>query len=262
MPKKVRLDRLLVQRGLAPSRQRAQELIEAGVVKVDGLVAKKAATQVDVSRPVLLEEPDHGWVGRGALKLLGAVEALGVSAGGCVCADLGASTGGFTEVLLRHGAARVYAIDVGRGLLHRRLEVDPKVVVMDGVNARHLYVEGQEPPNEQATALPEACDLVVGDLSFIGLGHVLDAVRRLLAPGGQAVLLVKPQFEVGRSQLGARGRVTDPAARAAAIERVRGTAEAAGFEVVGAVDSSLPGAKSGNVEHFLQLRVAREDPGP
>lgn len=256
MGKKVRLDRLLVQRGLAPSRQRAQELIEAGVVKVDGLVAKKSATQVDVSRPVLLEEPDHGWVGRGALKLLGAVEDLGIEVDGRVCADLGASTGGFTEVLIRHGAARVYAIDVGRGLLHRRMEVHERVVVMDGVNARYLYVEGQTPPQDDATALPTACDLVVGDLSFIGLEHVMDAVRRILTPSGEAVLLVKPQFEVGRGQLGARGRVTDPEARAAAIAKVRGTAEAGGFRVVGAVDSSLPGARSGNVEHFLQLRLA------
>ncbi len=259
MGKKVRLDRLLVQRGLAPSRQRAQELIDQGVVRVDGLVARKAATQVDVARPVLLERPDHGWVGRGALKLLGALEALGVDPDGCTCADLGASTGGFTEVLLRGGARRVYAIDVGRGLLHRRLEVDPSVVVMDGVNARHLYVDGERSgvaEGQDGTALPERCGLVVGDLSFIGLERVLDAVGRILAPDGEAVLLVKPQFEVGRAQLGARGRVTDPVARAAAIARVRGSAEAGGFVVVGAVDSSVPGAKSGNVEHFLHLRRA------
>lgn len=253
MGKKVRLDRLLVQRGLAPSRQRAQELIQQGVVKVDGLVAQKPATQVDVSRPVRLEEPDHGWVGRGALKLLGALEALGVEAEGCACADLGSSTGGFTEVLLRHGAQRVYAIDVGRGLLHRRLEVDERVVVMEGVNARYLFVEGQVPPGEGATSLPAPCDLVVGDLSFIGLGHVLGSVDRILSPTGQAVLLVKPQFEVGRSQLGARGKVTDPAARRAAIDRVRQEAIDAGFQVQGSVDSTVPGAKSGNVEHFLHL---------
>jgi 23S rRNA (cytidine1920-2'-O)/16S rRNA (cytidine1409-2'-O)-methyltransferase len=257
MSKKVRLDRLLVQRGLAPSRQRAQELIEQGVVLVDGIVATKPATQVDVARPVRLEEPDHGWVGRGALKLLGAIEAFGVDPAKAVCADLGASTGGFTEVLLRGGAARVYAIDVGRGLLHRRLEVDPKVVVMDGVNARYLYLEGEPSgleEGQEGTALPERCDLVVGDLSFIGLEHVLDAVLRILKPDGEAVLLVKPQFEVGRGQLGSKGKVTDDAVRAAAIERVRATAEGGGLQVLGGVDSTVPGARSGTVEHFLWLR--------
>ena len=258
MPKKMRLDRLLVQRGLAPSRQRAQELIEQGVVLVDGLVAKKAATQVDVSRPVRLEQPDHGWVGRGALKLLGAIEAFGVDPGGSVCADLGSSTGGFTEVLLRRGARRVYAIDVGRGLLHRRLEVDARVVGMEGVNARYLYVEGADAEldeGQEGTPLPEPVDLVVGDLSFIGLAHVMGAVRRILKPRGEAVLLVKPQFEVGRGQLGARGKVTDDAARAEAIEGVRATAEGGGFEVLAGVDSTLAGARAGNIEHFLWLRL-------
>lgn len=252
MSRKVRLDRLLVDRGLAPSRQRARELIESGVVLVDGLAATKVATQVDVSRAVRLVQEDHGWVGRGALKLLGALDTFGVDPSGWVCADLGASTGGFTEVLLHRGAQRVYAIDVGRGLLHRRLEVDPRVVVMDGVNARYLTV-GEPPAEASGAAVPEAVQLVVGDLSFIGLDRVLDAVARILSADGQAVLLVKPQFEVGRAQLGAGGRVKDEAARQSAIAQVRATASSGGFVVRNGVDSTVPGAKSGNVEHFLHL---------
>ncbi len=258
MARKVRLDRLLVDQGMAPSRQRARELIEAGHVLVDGLVATKVAAQVAVDRPVRLVQPDHGWVGRGALKLLGALEALQVEPAGRVCADLGSSTGGFTEVLLHRGAERVYAIDVGRGLLHRRLEVDPRVVVMEGVNARHLTVEVPAP--EGGARLPAAVGLVVGDLSFIGLALVLPSLRRILAEDGEAVVLVKPQFEVGKGQLASGGRVRDEAARQQAIDRVRKAATDGGFDVVGGVDSSVPGAKSGNVEHFLHLRRAAPSP--
>jgi 23S rRNA (cytidine1920-2'-O)/16S rRNA (cytidine1409-2'-O)-methyltransferase len=250
--RKVRLDRLLVDQGLAPSRQRARELIEAGHVLVDGLPATKVAAQVAVDRPVRLAQPDHGWVGRGALKLLGALEPLGVDPTGRVAADLGSSTGGFTEVLLRQGATRVYAIDVGRGLLHRRLEVDERVVVMEGVNARHLVLEG-EPPDGGAR-LPEAVDLVVGDLSFIGLALVLPSIARILTAHGEAVVLVKPQFEVGKGGLASGGRVRDETARQQAIDRVRSEAEAGGFRVVDGVDSTVAGARSGNVEHFLHLR--------
>ena len=252
MARKVRLDRLLVDRGLAPSRQRSRELIEAGHVLVDGLPATKVASQVAVDRPVRLAKADHGWVGRGALKLLGALEQLDVDVDGAICADLGSSTGGFTEVLLHRGATRVYAIDVGRGLLHRRLEVDERVVVMEGVNARYLTVAAPAP--EGGASLPAPVDRVVGDLSFIGLELVLPSLDRILAPDGEAVVLVKPQFEVGRQGLGKGGRVRDEAARTAAIARVAAQAEAAGFVVVAGVDSTVPGARSGNVEHFLHLR--------
>ena len=244
MGRKVRLDRLLVDRGLAPSRHRARELIERGRVLVDGLPANKAATQVDRSRPVTLKSEEHVWVGRGARKLLGVLDPLGIDPQGWVCADFGASTGGFTEVLLRRGAQRVYAIDVGRGLLHQRLVGDPRVVVMDGVNVRHL------------DALPEPIDLVVADLSFISVVKVLPAMRRVLSPEGQAVILVKPQFEVGREKVGQGGRVRVEADRQAAIARVAHDCEDAGFALIGQQDSPLPGAKSGNVEHFLRLRVA------
>lgn len=239
---KARLDRWLVERGLAPSRQRARELVEAGEVLVGGLVVTNPSAQIDVDRGVALRSADHVWVGRGARKLLSVLEALPMEVAGQVCADLGASTGGFTEVLLHRGAARVYAIDVGRGLLHERLRADPRVVVQEGVNARHLE------------ALPEPVTRVVGDLSFISLRLILPAVARILVPGGEAVVLVKPQFEVGRAHVGGGGKVRDEGARADAIARVRADAEAGGFEVLGGADSGVAGAKSGNVEHFLRLR--------
>jgi 23S rRNA (cytidine1920-2'-O)/16S rRNA (cytidine1409-2'-O)-methyltransferase len=237
----VRLDALLVQRGLAASRERAKELIRDGSVLVDGLTAKKVATQVRLDQSVELTSHDHTWVGRGALKLLGVLEPFGVSTEGKVCADLGASTGGFTEVLLETGATRVYAIDVGKGQLAWKLRTDPRVVNMEGVNARHL------------DALPEPIDLIVGDLSFISLHLILPTVRRLLRPGGLAVILVKPQFEVGRSAVRRGGRVHDED-REEAIANVRDQAATCGFDVVGGMDSPVAGAKAGNVEHFLHLR--------
>ncbi|MCB9664947.1 MAG: TlyA family RNA methyltransferase [Alphaproteobacteria bacterium] len=238
----VRLDALLVRRGLAASRQRARELIEQGQVAVDGLVATKVGAQVRPEQAVELRSGDHVWVGRGALKLLGVLEPLGVDPEGRTCADLGASTGGFTEVLLERGARRVYAVDVGKGQLAWKLRTDPRVVVMEGVNARHLE------------ALPEPVDLVVGDLSFISLALVLPAVARILAPEGEAVVLVKPQFEAGREGVASGGLVRDPEVREAAIARVCAEAEAEGFRVLGGVDSPVAGARAGNVEHFLHLR--------
>lgn len=242
MGKKVRLDRLLVDRGLAPGRNRAQELIEAGDVLVDGLVVRKVAAQVDADRDVRLREIGPDWVGRGALKLDGVLEPLGVDPAGRVCADFGASTGGFTEVLLRRGAAKVYAIDVGRAQLHERVATDPRVVVMDEVNARHL--EG----------LPEPIALVVADLSFISVTKVLPAIGRVLQPGGEALILVKPQFEVGPERVGRGGLVKDEDDRQLAIRLAREAAEALGFAVHGGMDSPVAGARAGNVEHFLHVR--------
>ncbi len=240
-PKPVRLDKWLVDHGLAPSRLRARELIEAGRVQVDGLVVTKPARQVRPDRPVRVVGNEHEWVGRGARKLLGALADLPMDVDGRVVADLGASTGGFTEVLLHAGAARVYAVDVGRGQLHRRLETDPRVVVKDGVNARYLE------------ALDEPIERVVGDLSFISLDKILPAVHRITTPSAEALVLVKPQFEAGRSAIGRGGRVRTEA-RADAIQGVRNHAVAAGFEVLGGADCVLPGAKAGNVEYFLWLR--------
>ncbi|TNE85067.1 MAG: TlyA family RNA methyltransferase [Deltaproteobacteria bacterium] len=237
----MRLDLLLVKRGLAASRARARELIENGKVKVDGIVASKASAQVRPDRPIELVEDDFHWVGRGALKLISAIDPFAVDPTDWVCADLGSSTGGFTQVLLERGAKRVYAIDVGRGQLAWSLRTDERVVVMEGVNARHL------------DALPEPIDLIVGDLSFISLELILPTVERLLRPGGEAVLLVKPQFEAGREAIG-KGGVVRGEARDEAIAKVRETAASLGFEVIAGVDCGVAGAKSGNVEHFLHLR--------
>ncbi|MGC6491914.1 MAG: TlyA family RNA methyltransferase [Myxococcota bacterium] len=249
MGRLLRLDKVLVDRGLAASRQRARALIEEGVVLVDGVPAKKVAAQIRPEQNVHLAKPDFPWVGRGALKLIGALDGFEVCPKGRVAADLGASTGGFTEVLLHRGAHRVYAIDVGRGQLAWRLRTDPRVVNMEGTNVRHL--EG----------LPEPASLIVGDLSFISLRLILPAVARLGAPSAEAVLLVKPQFEVGRSSVASGGRVSSPEAREQAIARVREDAVSQGFEVLGSKDCVLPGAKAGNVEHFLHLRLnpRRED---
>lgn len=241
-PAPVRLDALLVKRGMAASRERAKALIEAGEVRVDGLVASKAGSRVRPDQAIELGRHDFPWVGRGALKLLGVLEPFGVDPTGWTCADLGSSTGGFTEVLLHHGAVRIYAVDVGKGQLAWKLRTDARVVVMEGVNARHLE------------SLPEPIDLVVGDLSFIGLALILPTVHRLLRPGGEAVILVKPQFEVGRGELGSGGKVKDEDAREAAIARVADEARSLGFTVLGQCDAPVAGAKSGNLEHFLHLR--------
>lgn len=238
----VRLDALLVDRGLAASRERAKSLIESGVVLIDGIPAQRASTQVKPDRDIRLASGDFPWVSRGALKLLGAITEFQVLPTGRVCADLGSSTGGFTEVLVERGAQRVYAIDVGRGQLAWKLRQHERVVVMEGVNARYLE------------SLPEPISLVVGDLSFISLTLILPTVRRLLGVDGCAVLLVKPQFEAGRDAIGKGGRVRSDVARDAAINTVRAAAIERGFAVLGSVDSALPGARAGNVEHFLYLK--------
>lgn len=242
MASKVRLDRRLVELGLASSRQRATTLIEAGVVRIDGIRATKSSTQVDIARAITLEKPDHPWVSRGALKLLSVLDPMGVSVAEKTCADLGCSTGGFTEVLLSRGARCVYAVDVGRGLLHWKLRNDPRVHLYEGVNARHL------------DELPEPIDLLVGDLSFISLRSILPTVHRLLRPGGEAVLLIKPQFEVGRKAIGKRGKVRSEEDRQRAIEELKAVSEDLGFSYMNGQDSGLAGARSGNLEHFMHLK--------
>ncbi|MFT4624148.1 MAG: 23S rRNA (cytidine1920-2'-O)/16S rRNA (cytidine1409-2'-O)-methyltransferase [Myxococcota bacterium] len=233
---------MLVDLELAPSRQRARELIEEGTVRVDGMQVTKVAAQVQLGQSVTLASTERQWVGRGAVKLLSVIDAFGVDPAGAVCADLGSSTGGFTEVLLDRGAERVHAVDVGRNLLHWRLRSEPRVVLHEGVNARYL------------DALPDPIDLVVGDLSFISLRLILPAIGRILRPEGEAVVLVKPQFEVGRDAIGHGGRVRSDADRDAAIARVAHEAAEEGFTVLAGHDSGIAGAKSGNVEHFLHLR--------
>ncbi|MGN6087784.1 MAG: TlyA family RNA methyltransferase [Actinomycetales bacterium] len=242
-----RLDAELVRRGLARSREQAASLVTAGKVKVRGTPATKPATQVepDVSIVVTADD-DPGWASRGAHKLLGALEEFGgrgFRVEGRVCLDAGASTGGFTDVLLRRGAVRVHAVDVGYGQLVWALQSDPRVVVHDRTNIRELTTE----------ILGEPVDAVVADLSFISLRLVLPALSSVARPEADFALMVKPQFEVGRERLGAGGVVRDPALRAAAVREVAEHAWGLGLGVAGVVASPLPGP-SGNVEYFLWLR--------
>jgi 23S rRNA (cytidine1920-2'-O)/16S rRNA (cytidine1409-2'-O)-methyltransferase len=252
------LDAELVRRGLARSRQHAGELVSSGHVLVAGQPATKPATQVDPAVAILLQgvDDDPGYASRGAHKLVGALDAFapdafapdafapdGLDPNGRDCLDAGASTGGFTDVLLRRGAARVAAVDVGYGQLVWRLQQDPRVSVLDRQNIREL-VPGM---------LPFVPDLVVGDLSFISLRLVLPALVAVTAPDTDFVLMVKPQFEVGRERLGSGGVVRDPALRADAVRGVAVAATEIGLGVRGVVASPLPGP-SGNVEYFLWLR--------
>jgi 23S rRNA (cytidine1920-2'-O)/16S rRNA (cytidine1409-2'-O)-methyltransferase len=240
----VRLDRLLVDRGLAPSRERAQRLILAGDVLVGDHRAAKPGTLVARDAALRVRAPASMYVSRGGEKLAAALDVFGVTVEGCVALDVGASTGGFTDCLLRRGARRVIAVDVGYGQLAWRLRQDPRVVVLERTNARRL----------DPGILPEAADVATIDVSFISLTLVLPAVAGIMAPGGTIVALVKPQFEAGRGQVGKGGVVRDPAVRAAAVARVRQAAAAIALEVHGEADSVLPGPK-GNREVFLCLRA-------
>lgn len=248
-PKKQRVDQLLVERGLATSRERARALVLAGKVYVGERRVEKAGDLLPLDVALALRGEDLRYVSRGGVKLEGALDALGIDPSGLVCADFGASTGGFTDCLLQRGAARVYAIDVGYGQLHEKLARDARVVVLDRTNARHL----------DAGSLPEPIDLVVIDASFIGMEKLLPAARAVLrAPlegraGGRLLAMIKPQFEVGAENL-RKGVVRDPAVREAAITRVTGAARAMGFEVEAVRDSVLPGP-DGNLEAFLWARV-------
>jgi 23S rRNA (cytidine1920-2'-O)/16S rRNA (cytidine1409-2'-O)-methyltransferase len=239
-----RLDVWLAEAGLAESREKAQALVMAGRVSVDGQRAAKPGTRVREGAVVEVD-PGPAHVGRGALKLAGALDALGVSPAGRVAVDVGASTGGFTETLLERGALRVHAVDVGRGQLHERLARDPRVVVHDRVNARSLSTD----------VLGERCSLAVMDVSFISVRLVLPALLGVLEPGGEAVVLVKPQFEVGRFQVGRGGVVKDPALHLQALHDVARGAQRVGFGVCGACASPVPGAE-GNREFFLHVAPA------
>jgi 23S rRNA (cytidine1920-2'-O)/16S rRNA (cytidine1409-2'-O)-methyltransferase len=238
---------LLVERGLAESRTRAQALVMAGAVVAGEARVEKPGQLVDPRSPLRIKEEaaPQRYVSRGALKLEKALAAFPIEPRGKVCADLGASTGGFTDLLLQRGARRVYAVDVGYGQLHSRLRGDPRVVVRERENARHLG----------AATLGEPIDLVTADLSFISLRLVLPAVKALLRPGGDAVLLVKPQFEVGKGEVGKGGVVREESKRRAAVRQVSEAAAALGFEVVGATESPIEGP-AGNREWRLVLRAA------
>ena len=238
---KKRLDVVLVERGLAESRAQAQALVLAG--RVRGY--DKAGTQVEEDAPLEVDTPPP-YVSRGGEKLAHALDVLRVDPAGCACLDIGASTGGFTDVLLQRGAARVIALDVGYGQLHERLRGDERVVVLERTNARAV------------TELPFAPELVVADVSFISLKLVLPPALALAAPGWQAVVMAKPQFEAGRGEVGKGGVVRDPAVRRRVVREIAEAALGWGAETMSVVDSGLPGPK-GNREVFLHL-VQREHP--
>jgi 23S rRNA (cytidine1920-2'-O)/16S rRNA (cytidine1409-2'-O)-methyltransferase len=244
MASRVRLDRELVRRGLAPSREAAGAAIRAGQVLVGGAVAAKPSTLVATADPVAMAAPARRWASRGGDKLAPALDRLGVAVAGRRCLDAGASTGGFTHVLLERGAAEVVAVDVGYGQLDLRLRQDPRVRVLDRTNVRAL----------DAGQVGGQVDLTVADLSFISLRLVMPVLAALTRPGGDLVLLVKPQFEAGREAVGRGGVVRDPAARAAAVRAVAHAGAAAGLGVAGLCPSPLPGP-AGNLELFLHLRA-------
>lgn len=243
---RARLDVWLVERGLAPSREKAQALIMAGRVRVDGEPGAKPGTTVrESTRVEVLPGPEH--VGRGAVKLMGALDRLALDPRGLVGVDVGSSTGGFTETLLARGAVRVHCVDVGRAQLHEKLRHDPRVRVHEGTNARTLSLE----------ELGESCGFASMDVSFISVLKVLPALRGVLDPGARLAVLVKPQFEVGRADVGRGGIVRDAALHRTALEATARGAVALGYGLLGACASPIDGAE-GNREFFLAL--AREGP--
>src|SRR3954469_5754916 len=242
-----RLHKLLQDRGLAASRERARALIMTGDVLVAGRPETKPGTLIDPAAEIALRAADHPYVSRGALKLVKGLDQFAIDLGGAIALDIGASTGGFTDVLLRRGAARVYAIDVGYGQLAWSIRQDPRVVVLERENARTI----------DPARVPEPCDLAVIDVSFISLTLVLPRVRELLRPpvGKPIVALVKPQSAVGREGVGKGGVVRDPVVRRGAVDKVRGWAAAHGFVAGDDVESPITGP-AGNVEYLLLLRTA------
>lgn len=247
MAKRTRLDAELVRRGHARSRGHAAEIIESGFVRVAGIIASKAATQVGTDQPIVVRTPadEPSYVSRGAHKLIGALDAFSLDVSGRRALDAGASTGGFTDVLLRRGAAHVTAVDVGYGQLAWALRSNDRVRVMERVNVRELTPEQIGDPRP---------DLVVGDLSFISLKLVLAPLLDCVAADADFVVMVKPQFEVGKQRVGAGGVVREPALRAEAVADVAAHALTLGLGTVDVTASPLPGP-SGNVEYFLWMRA-------
>jgi 23S rRNA (cytidine1920-2'-O)/16S rRNA (cytidine1409-2'-O)-methyltransferase len=240
-----RLDLILVERGLAPSRERARALILAGQVRVNGQPATKAGLAVAEDGEVALVVPDHPYVSRGGVKLARALELFGIDVASRDALDIGASTGGFTDVLLQRGARQVVALDVGHGQLDWRLRTDPRVIVLEHVNARFL----------EPTDLQGRVDVVTIDVSFISLRHILPVVPPILTVQADVVALVKPQFEAGRDDVGEGGLVLDPAVHQRVVDEIRGAARAVGLNPVAMTPSPITGA-TGNQEFLLHLRSA------
>jgi 23S rRNA (cytidine1920-2'-O)/16S rRNA (cytidine1409-2'-O)-methyltransferase len=239
---RIRLDQLVLDKGLAPSRERAKALVLAGLVSVNGEVVTKAGTLVDPAADVALQAPDHPYVGRGGLKLAHALDTFGIAVAGREALDIGASTGGFTDVLLQRGAARVVALDVGHGQLDWRLRNDARVVVIEHFNARRLTLAD----------LPGPVDVAVIDVSFISLRQILPAVATVLRDGADVVALVKPQFEAGRDEV-RKGIIRDPAVHDRVLAEVTAAGAEVGLTRVGSTPSPITGQK-GNVEFLLHLR--------
>ena len=238
---KRRADQLLVERGLAPSRARAQAMILAGVVFTDEQRVEKPGALLHTDAPLAVRGPDHPWVSRGGIKLEHALRHFALSPAGRVCLDIGASTGGFTDVLLAHGAARVHAVDVGHGQLAWKLRNDTRVVVQERTNARHL----------DRTAIADPIAALTCDASFIGLATVLRAPLALCAPGAWAIALIKPQFEAGPDAVGRKGVVRDPKIQSAICERVaRWWSALPGWRVLGLTESPITGPE-GNREYLI-----------
>jgi 23S rRNA (cytidine1920-2'-O)/16S rRNA (cytidine1409-2'-O)-methyltransferase len=240
---KQRLDTLVVQRGLAASRERASALILSGVVLVNGQPAQKAGMPVPEDADIRLKEPDHPYVGRGGIKLAHALDTFGIAVEGREALDIGASTGGFTDVLLKRGARRVVAFDVGHGQLDWGLRNDPRVVVIERANARAL-----EPSH-----LPALVDLVTIDVSFISLRHIFPRVPPVLRAAADVIALVKPQFEAGRTEVGKKGVIRDPAVHARVVEESTHAAAEVGLVRIAMTESPITG-DTGNREFFLHLK--------
>jgi 23S rRNA (cytidine1920-2'-O)/16S rRNA (cytidine1409-2'-O)-methyltransferase len=241
---KIRLDRLLVERGLVPSRERARALILAGQVLVNGTPMAKVGTLVPTEATVRLKAADQPYVSRGGLKLAAALEHWHIDVGGLVAMDVGASTGGFTDCLLQHGALRVFCVDVGYGQLAWRLRQDVRVIVLERTNIRYL-------PRE---AIPEEVNLAVVDVSFISLKLVLPPILQFLRPDGLIIALIKPQFEVGKGQVGKGGVVRDPQQQQQVVAEVQDFAQGLGLAEAGVISSPILGPK-GNQEYLLYLRL-------
>jgi len=245
--KRERIDKLLVERGLADSRTKAQAMVMAGVVLVDEQRVEKPSHQFDPNSSIRIkgnDDPSTRYVGRGGLKLEAALREFQVDVAGLICLDVGASTGGFTDCLLQNGARRVVAIDVGHNQIDWRLRNDPRVEVREGVNARYL----------QPQDFPQPFDLAVMDVSFISATKVLPAIVPLVVAGGAIITLIKPQFEVGRGEVGGGGIVRDPAKRQRVIEEVNNAARELGLKVMQVIESPIAGAE-GNVEYLALYKV-------
>ena len=244
-PRRMRLDALLVHRGLVESRERARALILAGKVQVTGQPSLKAGSPVATDAEIIVAEPEHPWVSRGGIKLAHALEVFGIDVSGCLGLDIGASTGGFTDVLLQRGARHVIALDVGHNQLHWKMRSDPRVTVIEGVNARALAAA-------DLPGLGAGANIVTVDVSFISLRLILPVIPALLAPAANIVTLIKPQFEAGREDVGRGGLVKDPAVHERVVAEVSAAAATVGLRRLALIDSPITGAE-GNREFLMHL---------